>query len=334
MTGATLFSGIGAPEAAMPWVDWRYCAEIEKFPSAVHAARHRSPNMGDVMARDFIERCAAFGPIDLLVAGSPCQAFSVAGLRGSLDDHRGNLTMRLVEIIHAIKPRYFLWENVPGVLSTHDNAFGCFLGGVVGATEAVTCGGSWPRAGVVDGPLARGSWRVLDAQYYGLAQRRKRVFALFSFGDGPPHPAEILLEWEGMRLDSPPSRETRQEVTGTLSARTKSGGGFGGDFECARGVVAHSLNAKGGSGRIDGESETFIAAPIRTRPYAVNASHPMFTTAVRRLTVTECERLMGFPDGFTAIPGAADGPRCRALGNSMAVPVLAWIAERIREVKS
>lgn len=149
MTGATLCSGIGAPETAMPWIDWRWCAEVEKFPSAVLAARHGHMNLGDITAPDFIERAQAMGPIDLLVAGTPCQAFSVAGLRRSLEDDRGNLTLRFVEIVNAIEPRFTLWENVPGVLSTADNAFGCFLAGMVGADSALVParGQRWTDAG-------------------------------------------------------------------------------------------------------------------------------------------------------------------------------------------
>src|SRR6185436_4446728 len=110
------------------------------------------PNLGNVMAPDFLERAAALGYIGLLVAGTPCQAFSVAGLRKSLGDKRGNLTLRLVEIVHAIKPGILLWENVPGVLSTSDNAFGCFLGGLVGDDHAIAPADGWTSAGVVSGP--------------------------------------------------------------------------------------------------------------------------------------------------------------------------------------
>lgn len=122
-------SGILAPEQAMPWVDWKWCAEIEPFPCSLIAGRHPNiPNIGDITAVDFVSRAM---PVDLLVAGTPCQAFSVAGLRKSLRDHRGNLTLRFVEVVHAIRPRVTVWENVPGVLSTDDNAFGCFLAGLV-----------------------------------------------------------------------------------------------------------------------------------------------------------------------------------------------------------
>lgn len=175
MTGASLCSGIGAAEQAMPWVNWRWCAEIEPFPSAVLAQRFGHPNMGDITAPDFIDRARSFGPIDILAAGTPCQAFSVAGLRQSLGDDRGNLTLRFVEIVHAIDPRIVLWENVPGVLSTADNAFGCFLAALVGHSAPITFPAShprwrdgkdgryfaWPNAGVVAGPRRIAAFRVL-----------------------------------------------------------------------------------------------------------------------------------------------------------------------------
>jgi len=221
----------------MPWVDWKFCAEVEPFPCALLAERHPGiPNLGDVTADDFAYRARAFGQIDVLAAGSPCQAFSVAGLRKSLSDSRGNLTLRLVELVHAIRPRVFLWENVPGVLSTDDNAFGCFLAGLVGADDAIAPPAGWSGAGVVAGPLGTAAWRLLDAEYFNLAQRRVRLFLVFCFGDSAD-PAEILFEFESMRRDSPPSRETGEAVTGTLSARTEGGGGLGTDFDLGGGLI-------------------------------------------------------------------------------------------------
>lgn len=119
ITGATCCSGIGAPETALPEVDWLWSAEIESFPSKALAARHpKSINLGDITAPDFVKRANKFGPIDLLVAGTPCQGFSVAGLRRSLADERGNLTLQFVRIVHDIEAKVTLWENVPGVLSS------------------------------------------------------------------------------------------------------------------------------------------------------------------------------------------------------------------------
>lgn len=248
MTGATICSGIGSPETAMPWVNWSWSAEVEKFPSAVLTARHpQSVNLGDITQPDFIERAVAHGPLDILVAGTPCQAFSVAGNRQSLDDARGNLTLRFVEIVNAIDPRSVLWENVPGVLSTKDNAFGCFLGALAGSGTALVpaCGQRWTDAGVVDGPRRRITWRVLDAQWFGLAQRRERVFVVASLRDGP-HPAEILFEREGVQRHSAPSRKTREDITVTFGARTSGGGGFGTEFDLGGGYeLSPALTASG-----------------------------------------------------------------------------------------
>ncbi len=268
----------------MPWVDWRWCAEVEKFPSAVLAAHHGHPNLGDITAPDFIERAQAYGPLDLLVAGTPCQAFSVAGLRRSLEDARGNLTLRFVEIVNAIEPRFTLWENVPGVLSTGDNAFGCFLAGMVGADSVLipARGQRWTDAGMVDGPKGRAAWRVLDAEYFGLAQRRERVFVVRCPRNGAD-PAEVLFEREGVQRHSAPRREAREGITGDVEAGARirgaeigpSGGAYietaptldarckDGPIRNQIGTVAMCLNG-GAMRRIDAESETLIPAVAPT----------------------------------------------------------------------
>lgn len=270
---ATCFSGIGAPEMGLPEADWIWHAEIEPFPSAVMAARHpESVNLGDVLAADFIDRAKAMGPLDIMAGGPPCQAFSVAGLRGSMNDPRGNLTLRWVQILHAIQPRNAITENVPGWLNTPDNAFGCFLAGLVGADDALRSpldGGSWPSVGMVAGPRARAAWRILDAQYFGVAQRRRRVFVVADFGNGAD-PAEILFERKGVFGNHPPRRETGQRTAPTLAARTKGGGGLGTDFDCDGGLIcadiAPTLNAHFGEKQgledqhINGGGGLFVAS--------------------------------------------------------------------------
>ena len=250
MTGATCCSGIGSPEVAMPWVDWKWCAEVEKFPCAVLAARNpNSVNLGDITAPDFIERAQSMGSIDLLVAGTPCQAFSVAGNRKSLDDERGNLTLRFVEIVDAIQPRFILWENVHGVLSTKDNAFGCFLGSLAGAGAPLVParGQRWTNFGVVDGPVRRIAWRIQCAQWHGVAQRRERVFVVASLRDGP-HPCEILLEREGVQRHTAPSRKTREEITGDAGSGAAASSERGG-YE-----ISPALSASGRGTERAGES--------------------------------------------------------------------------------
>lgn len=195
----SLFSGIEAATVAWEPLEWKPVAfaEIEPFPSALLAHRYPGvPNLGDVSAVDW---SPYRGIVDVVVGGSPCQAFSVAGLRKSLEDPRGNLTLEYVRAVHAIRPRYAVWENVPGVLSTSDNAFGCFLAALVGADEALAPEESWPGAGMVSGPGGRAAWRLLDAQFFGLAQRRLRVFVVFCPGGGAD-PAEVLFERPRLRF--------------------------------------------------------------------------------------------------------------------------------------
>jgi DNA (cytosine-5)-methyltransferase 1 len=251
LRAASCFSGIGAPEVAMPNWDWLWCAEIEKFPSAVMAARHPdSVNLGDVTADDFMQRASSFGQIDVLAGGPPCQAFSVAGLRKSMEDDRGNLSLRFVKIAHAIRPRNLLVENVPGWLNTPDNAFGCFLGAILGSDDALCspADGKWPRAGMASGPLGRLCWATLDAQYFGLAQRRQRVFVVVDFGNGAD-PASVLFEPESLLRHSPPSRSARKDIAGTIASGASSGSGE---------ELAATLSARHSYDRGDG-SEPIVA---------------------------------------------------------------------------
>ena len=193
MRGATLFSGIGAPEIAAPAIDWVWHAEIDLFPSAVMAHHHGTPNLGDVTADDFIERAKQHGPIDILVAGSPCQSFSVAGKRLGLDDPRGNLALVTLGICRQLKPRWLVFENVPGLLTSgKGDDFAAFL------DQMEKCGYS-------------GGWRVLDAQYAGVAQRRRRVFVVGHLGDDWRPPAAVLFEPESLRWDTPPRRDAGRD---------------------------------------------------------------------------------------------------------------------------
>ncbi len=210
----------------MAWHDlgWTPVAfsEIEKFPAAILAHHYpHVPNLGDMTKIDGVAM-RGLG-IDLVVGGTPCQAFSCAGLRRSLDDDRGNLTLKFVEICNDIEPRWVVWENVPGVLSTKDNAFGCFLGALAGeGTPLIPAGRRWADAGYVIGPERVVAWRILDAQYFGLAQRRRRVFVVASPRNGGD-PGQVLFEPEGMQRNIAPSRETGAGVAGTLEARASTG---------------------------------------------------------------------------------------------------------------
>ena len=200
-----------------------WVSEIEAFPSSVIAARWPGvENLGDMTALPERILAREVEAPDILVGGTPCQAFSVAGLRGSLSDARGNLTLTFVRIANAIdavrradgrEPAWIVWENVPGVLSVNDNAFGAFLGGLVGGNAALQPprGRGWTDAGVVSGPERCAAWRVLDAQHFGLAQRRRRVFVLARGGSGSRAAADALLPIiESLRWHPAPSRAPGQ----------------------------------------------------------------------------------------------------------------------------
>ena len=453
-------SGIEAATVAWHHMGWTpaWFSEIEPFPSAVLNHHYPTvPNVGDM---------TKFGewpdePVDLLVGGTPCQSFSVAGLRAGLADPRGGLMLTYLEIARRYRPRWVVWENVPGVLSSNGGRdFGSFLGAL--------------------GDLGYGwAYRVLDAQWFGVAQRRRRVFVVGHLGDWR-RAAKVLFESESVCRDTPPSRKAREETAQCLTA------GVGKRYDAESETlpvafhptqtpinsvnVCHSISANdnataavmqpvgvpdvmatllsstAGISRVGNavtEHETYIpmAIPIHdqatrfagkrgdkqdgkgngfgvgalgdpaptltkgdkhavarsvfyvggidfennahtmeeptgpllkgsptggghplpaiafaqnqlgevrmgavtntlnTNSNASGRNTPMVQSAmqVRRLTPTECERLQGFPDGYTNIPWrksqeSPDGPRYKALGNSMAVPVMRWIGERINKV--
>jgi DNA (cytosine-5)-methyltransferase 1 len=224
----SFFSGVAPQTRAWKELGLECVAfsEIEPFPCAV--LKHHFPeipNRGDIAKVDWSEYC---GKVDLVVGGPPCQAFSVAGLRKSLDDHRGNLSLEYARAIDAIDPRYVLTENVPGWLSTGDNAFGCFLGAIVGADSALVParGQRWTDAGVVAGPKRTAAWRILDAQFFKLAQRRRRVFVLAVRGSGNWSVADALFPVsESLSGNPSPSREKGKRVTRGVEIGP-SGGSF------------------------------------------------------------------------------------------------------------
>lgn len=218
-------SGIEAASIAWEPLGMRpaWFSEIEPFPCAVLAERWPEvPNLGDMTKIAASIAANEVAAPDLLVGGTPCQAFSIAGLRNGLEDERGQLTLSYVELANAIddkrrergeKEAIIVWENVPGVLSSKDNAFGCFLAGLAGeSSELQPAGGKWTHAGCVSGPERTIAWRVLDAQFFGVAQRRKRVFVVASARKGFD-PAEVLFEFESVRRDTPPRREPQTAVT-------------------------------------------------------------------------------------------------------------------------
>ena len=257
LTYGSLCSGIESASVAWEPLGMRpaWFAEIDKFPSAV-LAHHwpRVPNLGDMMhVREYLRRGLIERP-DVLVAGTPCQAFSIAGLRGGLSDDRGQLTLEFCKIANELPESTIVWENVPGVLNHRDNPFGCLLGALAGeACPLEPPGGKWTYAGYVLGPQRAIAWRTLDAQHFGVAQQRRRVFVVAVPRNGPD-PRQILFEFDGVRRDSPPRREAGKDVAGTLAARSGAGGFPGTDEACGGYVqpVARTLTRRGdGSPDID-----------------------------------------------------------------------------------
>ncbi|MFX2553403.1 DNA (cytosine-5-)-methyltransferase [Enterobacter roggenkampii] len=234
-------SGIEAASVAWHCLGWQpaWFAEIEKFPSAVLAYRWPDvSNLGDMTQIAAAIRAGKIEAPDVLVGGTPCQAFSVAGLRNGLADERGQLTLAFVELVNAIDekrreqgkpPVTVVWENVPGVFSSKDNAFGCFLAGLAGESCVLESPGKrWSNAGYVLGPERAIAWRVLDAQFFGVAQRRRRVFVVAT-ARGDIDPAKILFESEGLRRNSPPSRKARQVITSDVGYRVANGSHWDGE---------------------------------------------------------------------------------------------------------
>ena len=281
ITYGSVCSGIEAATEAWHPLGWSadWYAEIEPFPCAVLDYHYPStPNHGDMTRLAAMVLAGKIPAPEVLVGGTPCQAFSVAGMREGLNDPRGALTIKYVELLDAIDHVRIMrgdpeavctWENVPGVLSDKGNAFGCFLGALVGESEELQPpGGKWKDAGCVYGPTRTVAWRVLDAQYFGLAQRRRRVFVVASARAGFD-PLEVLFEREGVRRDTPPRRGQGQGASGTITAST---GGvdendaadgrltvYGGNNTAGPIDIAPARNAcASASGRMDFESEAFV----------------------------------------------------------------------------
>ena len=207
-------SGIEAATVAWDTLGWKPFAysEFDKFPSAVLNHHYQDvPNLGDLTKYKEWEND---GTVGVIVGGTPCVSFSVAGLRKGLSDSR-NLTESFVGLCDKYDPEWVLWENVPGVLSSKDNAFGEFLAGLSGASEALIPDKRWANSGLVSGEKRCVAWRILDAQYFGVAQRRRRVFVLATRGAGNFKCAAALFPiGEGMYWNTPKGREKREEVTG------------------------------------------------------------------------------------------------------------------------
>ena len=357
-------------------------SEIEPFPCAVLTHHYPEvPNVGNMLTiADKILKREIPAP-DVLVGGTPCQAFSVAGKRRSLKDARGSLTLAFINIADSIdkirkqdgkSPVIILWENVPGVLNTTDNAFGHFLGGLAGESAALQSPREkWTSAGVVHGKREI-VWRTLDAQYFGLAQRRKRVFVVASAGAGSV--TQILIEPASLQGDITSRQNASKNATayiessfgtyrqsaisGTIRAHGGTQGQGAETIICVHGTqdpivshtMAHCIGTNNGR-----ENILFDATERRDGVRVYDGLTPTLTAkmgtgggnvpciarknVIRKLTPKECERLQGFPDNYTQIPyrnkpaeQCPDSPRYKAIGNSMAVPVIRWIGQRLLNI--
>jgi len=372
-------SGIEAATVAWHHLGWTPTAfaEVEPFPAAV--LQYHYPNVinhGDI--KKFKEWSDE--KIDVLVGGTPCQSFSIAGLRKGLEDPRGNLMLTYLAIVGRYQPRWVVWENVPGVMSSGGGRdFGTFLGAL--------------------GKLGYGwAYRILDSQWFGVPQRRRRVFVVGCFGNWECA-AKVLFESESLSRNIMPVRKKEQDITANIANGLRNSGidadqlvdeNFKIDgtmqFTKVNKPIAYSLdslssnsmkskNPVSGCNEVDlskaldtsrgldpscnqggmavvhsvvaidlynGTITRNVAVPLTNRADGTGTgSTVMQSNAVRRLTPIECERLQGFSDGYTAIPWrkkpaseCPDGPRYKALGNSMAVPVMRWIGERITKATS
>lgn len=343
MIYGSVCSGIEAATYAWHPLGWKasFFSEIEEFPRKVLA--HHYPHVP--LHGDFTTiKEGDYEPIKLLVGGTPCQSFSIAGLRAGLDDPRGNLMLEFGALAKRLHPKWLVWENVPGVLSSNGGKdFATFLGML--------------------GELGYGfAYRVLDAQHFGVPQRRRRVFVIGCLGDFRSA-ASVLFERNSLQGDTTQSKGTRQEVTGTLTRGFEdcgldldqiAGGAYeirtfdyqsnceygegdvshtlsARDYKSPTDLVAHAFKVRGGC---EGSGKGYLGQDKQAFTLSTGADQQLFhKMQVRRLMPIECERLQGFRDDFTNIPGASDSTKYKALGNSMAVPVMAWIGKRINMVE-
>lgn len=247
----SLFSGIEAASAAWIPLGWScaWVAEVDPFACAVLAHHYpQTPNLGDVTKVDW----RAVEPVAVVVGGPPCQGFSVAGNRGGLSDPRGNLSLAYVEALDRLDPEWSLTENVPGWLSMADNSFGHFLGRLVGSDGPLVpdAGQRWSNAGVAAGPKRTAAWRILDAQFFGVPQRRRRVFVVASRGAGNWDCASALFPvGESVLGDPAPRREAGQRIARPTASRPAGGSGYRNDADTADSLITFDHQVAGSAGK-------------------------------------------------------------------------------------
>lgn len=311
-TVGSVCSGIEA--ASVAWeplgLHFEWFSEIASFPSQVLEERYPDiENLGDM--NDIPEKLKnnSISTPDLICGGTPCQAFSLAGWKNGLNDDRGNLTLKFVDIVEAndtqrlrkgLSPGIVFWENVEGVLTDKTNAFGCLVSSLAGFSNVIDIR-KWPNAGVIHGPKRNVAWRVLDAKFFGLPQQRRRLYLLAGGTDF--FPENVLFEKHMNDLQEFPETKLSFEKDGHR-------------FEVFREYTdclysAYGTKWNGNAAAYNGS--LFVVQDDR----------------IRRLSPLECERLMGFPDNYTNIKGAKKTNRYQAIGNSWAVPVVKWIGKQL-----
>jgi len=392
MKYGSVCSGVEAATVAWHDLGWepQFFSEFDAFPSAVLNHHYPDvPNFGDMTK--YKEWNLNEKSIDLLVGGTPCQSFSISGLRKGLGDERGNLMLEYLRMADEFKPKWIVWENVVGVLSSNGGRdFGTFLTAL--------------------GKIGYGfAYRVLDAQYFGVPQRRRRVFVVGCLGDWRSA-GKVLFESESLSGNPPPSREEGERVAPTVTrgAPFSSTGnerveteayvtfarvGHGHysdkndiastvrarDYKDASDLITFSPQNSASNGlsvskhtvpTLQTTKQSAVAIPIHDQATRYSGKRgekrdgkgnglgigkdgaPMNTLTrgdrhavsydmkVRRLTPRECERLQGFPDDWTKIEWRGKKPelcpdslRYKAMGNSMAVPVMRWIGQQIKQVE-
>lgn len=335
----SLFSGIEAASVAWEPLGWEPVAfsEIDALPCALLDARFPDvPNLGDITSIDW---SSYRGRCDVVVGGSPCQSFSIAGSRKGLKGESG-LMFEYIRAVREIMPRYFVWENVPGALTSENGeAFGQLLHEM--------------------DELGYGlAWRILDAQFFGVAQRRRRLFLVGCFGN-PERAFEILFEQGGVRWDYPSNINKRKSLAanvqrcpemGSYTMLVRCGCAGGGKGALIQDDVSATLSTTNvqvlfqprevvcmADGNANAAIDDNLCGTLKVggeAPIIAYEEPPKYV--VRKLMPVEFERLQGFPDGWTEIDingkPASDTARYKALGNSMAVPVMRWIGERITAV--
>lgn len=331
-----------------------WLSEIEEFPCNFLAANYsEAPNLGDMNDIPTMISEGAIDVPDLLCGGTPCQAFSLAGWREGINDDRGQLTLKFFDILNrmddvrlakGLNRAICFWENVEGVLTDEDNAFGCFLAGLAGLENPIISPlekrykkikegdrtikkeikPKWSEAGILYGKERNIAWRVLDAKYFGLPQQRKRIYVIAGGKDF--HPENVLFENGDKFVD--PFKIINKQDEKMLSL-------FSNDNE-SDSMVDQSLtrNINGHDIEIFRTYTDCLYAAYGTKwngnAAALNGS--LFISQngrLRRLSPVECERIMGFPDNYTLLPNCKDTQRFKATGNSWAVNVVRWIISRL-----